>query len=92
MDVERTMVGKYGEEYYLQIADGPRQRVSQEEFVSAERAAGFRPKPGCGPVATGGFSSGPIRGSVDFPQTITHSFPEQEAHDWDSQGVSGYEL
>ncbi len=31
------------------------QEVTQEEFVQAERAEGFYPKPGCGPVATSGF-------------------------------------
>lgn len=34
------------------------QEVTEDQFVNAERGAGFRPKPGCGPVATGGFSSG----------------------------------
>lgn len=38
------------------------QEVTQEEFVNAERAAGFRPKPGCGPVATAGFAAGSIKG------------------------------
>lgn len=37
--------------------------VSQDEWIAAERAAGFRPKPGCGPLATGGFSSGNVSGT-----------------------------
>lgn len=37
--------------------DGEERQVSREEWVQAERAAGFRPKPGLGPEATGSFSS-----------------------------------
>lgn len=44
--------------YFLAPADTEDwQEVTQERFVAAERAAGFIPKPGLGPVATGGFSS-----------------------------------
>jgi len=51
------------ERYYLQLAGvSDWIEVSQEKFVQAERAAGFRPKPGCGPVATGGFSNGSVCG------------------------------
>jgi len=39
------------------------QEVTEEEFVAAERGAGFYPKHGCGPVATGGFSAGGQRGT-----------------------------
>lgn len=38
--------------------------VTQKAFVNAERAAGFHPKPGCGPVATGGFSGAGMVGRV----------------------------
>jgi len=31
--------------------------ISEEQFIKAEHAAGFWPKPDCGPVATAGFSS-----------------------------------
>lgn len=92
MSTEPTMVGQYGEQYYLQLGEGPQQRVSEEEFIAAERAAGFRSKFGEDHVATGGFFSGVIRGTVTFPKTITHSSPEEEAQRWDEQGVSGYEL
>lgn len=40
--------------------------VSEKQFINAERAAGFRPKPGCGPVATGGFISGSTLGRVEY--------------------------
>ena len=40
--------------------------VSQDEFIRAERHAGFRPKYGTGPVATGGFSGGGMKGRVEF--------------------------
>jgi len=56
------------EHYYLGITGHPESmvEVTQEEFILAERAAGFRPKHGCGPVATGGFGSGGIQGSVRY--------------------------
>lgn len=38
--------------------------VTEADFVKAERAAGFRPKPGCGPVATASWSSGGRRGTT----------------------------
>ena len=40
------------------------EEVTEEEFAEAERSAGFYPKPGCGPVATGGFSDGSVEGEV----------------------------
>ena len=40
--------------------------VTEKEFVRAEGAAGFHPKPGLVPVATGGFSSGNISGKVEY--------------------------
>lgn len=46
----------------LQFGDGPWREVSQSEYLAAERAAGFRPKPGCGPYVTGSFSHGEMRG------------------------------
>ena len=45
------------ERYYLSfdgIADSERE-VTADEFVAAERNAGFYPKPWCGPFATSGF-------------------------------------
>ena len=39
--------------------------VTEEEFIKAERSAGFRPKYGDG-VATGGFSNGSISGRVEY--------------------------
>lgn len=45
------------------------QEVTEQEFVNAERAAGFYPKPGCGPVATGSFSAGGQRGTtISLPE------------------------
>lgn len=53
--------------YFVQIGEGPEREVSEEEFISWERKAGFRPKSGTG-VATGGFSTtagGGIRGKME---------------------------
>jgi hypothetical protein len=53
--------------YFLQLlAGGEPTEVTQEQFILAERNAGFHPKRGCGPVATGGFSNGTIRGIVRY--------------------------
>lgn len=54
--------------YYLSILGKEPIEVTQEEFIQAERSAGFRPKPGCGPVATGGFGSGIISGSIKYEE------------------------
>ena len=50
--------------YYLK-ADFQKeyQEVTKEEFIQAERCAGFRPKYGDG-LATGGFSGGGVSGSI----------------------------
>mgnify|MGYP001562460708 CR=1 FL=1 len=52
--------------YWLRVSGLPWQEATLEQFVQAERGAGFRPKPGCGPIATGGFSSGSVEGRVTY--------------------------
>jgi hypothetical protein len=60
---------KYGDNmenttrYWLQIVGMPWQEATEEQFIAAERAAGFRPKSGTG-SATGGFSGGGINGKI----------------------------
>lgn len=55
------------EKYYLKGSwETEYTEVTQEEFIRAERAAGFHPKYGCGPCATGGFSSGSVSGKVEY--------------------------
>lgn len=56
--------------YFLKMNFGnsPEVEVTEEEFCQAERASGFRPKKGCGPVATTGFSSEAVTGRVEFPK------------------------
>ena len=55
------------EKYYLKaFYEKEYKEVSQDEFVKAERHAGFRPKPGCGPVATAGFNGGGLEGYVEY--------------------------
>ncbi len=52
--------------YFLQaFYDDEWTEVTQEEFIRAERHAGFRPK-GSSPVATGGFSGGGYRGRIEL--------------------------
>lgn len=63
------------ERYFLKITVGAHEaewEVTKEEWVEAERAAGFRPKvssdhPDYMKVcATGGFTSGPISGRIEY--------------------------
>lgn len=44
------------EKYFITEGNTPEREVTQEEYVRAERSAGFHPKPGCGPTATASFS------------------------------------
>lgn len=39
--------------------------VTREQFIAAERAAGFRPKGGGDGLATAGFSGGGVRGRIE---------------------------
>ena len=50
-------------EYFLKHTVFGEKQVTKEEWLSAERSAGFYPKYGDGP-ATGGFSSGGLSGYI----------------------------
>ena len=53
--------------YYLQTFYNKEwKEVSKEEFMRAERIAGFHSKRGPGTVATGGFSGGGMRGRIEY--------------------------
>lgn len=54
----------YSQRFFLSHPAFGEKEVTKEEFIAAERAAGFFPKSGSG-VATGGFGSGDIRGRVE---------------------------
>jgi len=67
--------------YYIKVDGFGEKEVAQKEFISFERQAGFRPKPGCGPVATGGFMSGNICGRTELmDEMITHWIPESPTY------------
>ena len=53
------------ERYWLRENKRAWREATREEFISAERAAGFHPKSGEG-VATGGFSNGALEGRVTY--------------------------
>ena len=56
-----------GNKYYLKSAWLNKwTEVTLEQYCAAERNAGFRPKPGCGPTATASFSSGNTHGKVVY--------------------------
>ena len=56
------------ERYWLRVRVSglPWQEATREQFVQAEREAGFHPKPGCGDVATAGFGNGITEGRVTY--------------------------
>lgn len=57
------------ERYYLALAGHPdsKQEVSKEEWIRAERGAGFRPKgEDRGQPATAGFGNGQVRGTIEY--------------------------
>jgi hypothetical protein len=60
--------------YFLQYGDGPVTEVTMEEFVQAERAAGFHNTMGePDRPATAGFSGGNVRGTVRYAAQETPS-------------------
>jgi hypothetical protein len=65
--------------YWLRIDTLPWQKATEEQFVKAERNAGFFPKPGCGEVATGGFSGRATEGRITYGE-IT-----EEKYGWDPE-------
>jgi len=50
--------------YFLEHPVFGKKEVTKEEWIQAERSAGFRPKHGGGGPATGGFSGNGISGSI----------------------------
>ena len=70
------------ERYWLQVGDLLWQEATADQFIQAEREAGFRPKDGGG-FATGGFSGGGIRGKITYGEIPekAYSFPV-----WNTQG------
>lgn len=73
--IRRLCAHPPGTRYLLTEGDGPEREVTAEEWISAERRAGFHPKPGLGPFATAGFgSTNPdLHGRIEYPT------PEQRA-------------
>lgn len=50
--------------YWVKFGSLPWQEVTAEQFIEMEHIAGFYPKPGCGPFATGGFYGNDIKGRI----------------------------
>jgi len=60
--------------YFLEHPVFGSKEVTKEEWISAERAAGFHPKFGGDGPATGGFSGNGMSGSIR-PKVITKIIP-----------------
>ena len=52
----------------IEALDKHEVEVTREEFIKAERQAGFYPKGGGDHLATGGFSGGGIRGRIKYEE------------------------
>jgi hypothetical protein len=65
--------------YWLQTGTLAWQEATREQFIQAERNAGFHPKPGCGDIATAGFSGRSTKGR------ITHGEITEEQYGWDPE-------
>ncbi len=69
------MTSIFGDErYWLRISGLAWQEATQEQFMAAERTAGFYPKTGSG-VATGGFGNGVIQGRVTYGEITAEKYP-----------------
>lgn len=53
------------ERFFLWITGGAEREVTREEFIRAERSAGFRSKFGPDHPATAGFSNGVLHGRTE---------------------------
>lgn len=67
------------ERYWLKEREAPWREVTRAQFISAEGNACFHPKPGCGPVATGGFCAAFVQGRVTYGE-IT-----EDVYRWDPE-------
>jgi hypothetical protein len=54
------------ERYFLETSWQDKKEVTKEQFIQAERNAGFHCKPGITGCATGGFSGGGVHGTVEY--------------------------
>jgi len=69
-------------DYFLEHPIFGKKQVTKEEWISAERSAGFHPKYGGDGPATGGFSGNGISGSMrlrksDNKVTMVKVYPER---------------
>lgn len=62
--------------YYLSSESLPEKEVTQQEFIRAEQAAGFRSKFGDDHVATGGFTGRGMHGRVVYVDPDVPEVPE----------------
>ena len=63
--LEIIEIDRSRDRYFITEGDDVERETDGAGFISLERSCGFRPKPGCGPFATGGFSSGNRSGRIE---------------------------
>lgn len=82
--MEKTYLSR--DRYFLGLGLGYVQEVNREQFITAERMAGFYPKGGgSDTLATGGFSGRGVRGSI----RTEWSFDNGET--WEEASAQGLE-
>lgn len=76
--VEEGEATDMAKRYWLRTKEDPWQETTENEFIRAERNAGFYPKSGNG-VATGGFSStrSNVRGRVTYGEITAKTYPRE---------------
>ena len=69
---EETYVDRTTERYWL-CMDGLWRQVIRDEYIRAERAAGFRPEIGNG-IARGIFDTGSVKGRVTYGDILEENY------------------
>lgn len=72
-------------QYFLSSDVHPEKEVTEQEFIRAERAAGFRSKFGPDHVATGSFTGAGMHGRVVYVDLDPVPEPELDAGDEDQR-------
>lgn len=64
--VRVPVIDRSRDRYFVTDGDGGERETDIDGYIHMERICGFTPKSGCGPVATGSFSSGDRAGRIEM--------------------------